>query len=168
MKNTVKKLLALLLAVIMTLSVVACGEKKPAGTSGNEGGTTPDEKTHLYDLADYEIIYSNKLSNRAGDAVIALAAKVSDGTDVEKIPAIDRITDPVAKELLVGATDRPESAEALALVTNDDSFVIKTIGDKLVINAKNDMVLIAGLEYLKNLMAKQSFGFASGFFHTTG
>ena len=161
MKNAGKKLLAILLAAILTLSVVACGGKKPADSNAGNGGvnTPPGNKTYLYDLADYEVIYSNKLSNRAGDAVTALAARISDGTDVEKIPAIDRITAPVEKEILIGATDRPESEEALALVTNDDSFVIKTIGNKLVINAKNDMVLISGLEYLKTLVTKQGFGF---------
>ena len=158
MKNVSRRLLTLLLVLIMCISLAACGEKDPAGSENNGENETPDDKTYLYNLSDYSIVYSNQISNRAADAVTSLASRISDGTEVEMIPLIDRITDVGEKEILVGPTNRPESEEALALATNDETFVIKTFDNCIVINSKNDSVLIAAMEYFKELVTKQGFG----------
>lgn len=153
------KILALLLSVILVLSLVACDGKKPAETPGGNGGDTPpSDKTSQYELADYSIIYSNQLSNRTADAITSLASKLSDGLGGEFIPAIDRITQETEKEILIGGTDRPESAEVLSLITDDNTFIIKTVGNKIVINAKSDTVLITGVSYFTKLVAEKGYG----------
>ena len=47
-----KKILALILALVMALSLVACGEKQPAGNEGDEGDKTPTVITNADEIAD--------------------------------------------------------------------------------------------------------------------
>jgi beta-lactamase superfamily II metal-dependent hydrolase len=58
------------------------------------------------------------------------------------------ITEEIAnsKEILIGNTTRPESAAALEGV-NNTSFVIKVIGNKIVINAEKTTILLNAIQY---------------------
>ena len=157
MKNT-NKLLALLLALVLLLSCIACGEKTPDGSTPN----TPDGPSDaplVHDLSTYSIVYSNKVANRTTDAVTMLAANFSSDLGGEGIPFIDIITDPTENEILIGQTNRPESAEALESLTADDTFVIKTVGTKIVINAQSDELLISAINYFSKLVRENNYGF---------
>ena len=50
-----------------------------------------------------------------------------------------------AREILVGHTNRPESDEALGMIGNTE-YIICAIGEKIVINANTDELIIAGIE----------------------
>ena len=163
MKTILKKVILIVLAAALVLPFAACGGKKPPETSGTSKndteGNNPGSEAPMYDIKDYAIVYTNKIGNPAVDAVASLATRLSEGTGVEFIPMTDNITKPDQKEILIGNTTRPESAEALALLTDDDSFVIKGYDDCIVINAKNDAVLICAIDYFKNLCIEKCFGF---------
>ncbi len=67
--------------------------------------------------------------------------------------AFSRITDDAVPadssryEILVGPTNRPESQMALAFANGVDGFVVKAIGNKLVINAYTNNGLVKAIEY---------------------
>ena len=162
MKNPLKKVLILLLALVMCASVVACGEKTPETSTPNQDTPTPDgpsTKEPVHKLVDYSVVYSNKASFFANEAVSALASTLSTVKGETALANIDMITDPTDKEILIGDTNRPESAEAAALITDDATFVIKTIGDKIVINAKDQDVLHVAVNYFSKISKEKAFVF---------
>lgn len=169
MKKERKRLVALFLALILLLSFAACGEKTPDNTTQNTPSTpnTPDDPAPdpdpevIYDLREYTVVYSHKIYMRTLDAVNALAATLSDELGIEYAPKIDAAAESTGKEILVGDTNRPESAQALALVTDDETFVIKTVGDKIVINAKNNAMLILAINHFVKMAEENMFSFAS-------
>ena len=152
--------MALVLALVLVIPfAAACNDKTPevSTPANNQTGTgTPEVK---YDLKDYAIVYSNKIGYYPTEAANALANNLADEFGKNYMPSPDAIAAEQECEILIGDTKRPESAEALELVKNDDSFVIKTINGKIVINAKTYEVLtVAVCKADGRWICKSSYG----------
>ena len=155
------RIIALILALVTVLSFAACGGKTPEASTPNQGNTpdTPSEQGSVHKLSEYSVVYSNKINYIATEAVGSLASALADVKGEVTVANIDTITDPVAKEILVGDTNRPESAEALALLTDDTTFVIKTVGEKIVINSKDPNALNIAVNHFLALAKENKFSF---------
>ncbi len=61
--------------------------------------------------------------------------------------------EPVKNEILVGDTNREESK---SVTVEGDNYIIKVVGDKLVVKGGSDLATRAGLEYLYNEIKKSA------------
>lgn len=130
----------LLMAALMCLCMW-CGcetpePETPKLTLMSEGGT------------QYMIVRSDMAS--ATSAVTKLAVKMAGAFREVSGQSIDVTTDYEKEdgpyEILVGKSDRPEYKEALASLTDDNGYVIRAVGDKIVIAAKRDAALTEAVE----------------------
>ena len=141
MKKTITKLVAVLLAAVHILALCACGGSVSSSTPAKtDTPTLPEDETPKFNIYDYSVIYSNQLNTKATEAAEELALLM---TGSEFNAKIDKVTDPTELEILIGETNRPESAEALALA-KDGGFVwcgsfLGAIGDEKIIK-KNQIV----------------------------
>ena len=97
-------------------------------------------------LGDYRILYSTVTSqalNTQTATHLSAAIKAATG----KTPALDTAgTGSDAKLILVGDTGRAESDAALAAI-GGEGFIIRVVGDTLVIVGSNDVQTAAGVAY---------------------
>ena len=136
-------LIATLLAAITLLSLFACN--KPDDPQKTEKVTL--------DLSAYKVVRPEKASARLRTAAIevrrSLYAFNADAVIEEDWLPPDTAPDDAAFEILIGATNRPQSAEALNAAGENGSaqYVIAVIGNKIVINGTNEDAVILGAEY---------------------
>ena len=162
----IRFLLVVLCLVLSVSALSACGdtgngnETTGSSESTGAGNTTAGEETtaapvtqikiNVGDYALYIPETSGANETAAADALVAavqekLGAEFkSTGTDFVSNPAD---IDPNAYEFLIGATNRPESADALNDLGGKVGFVVKLAGNKLVINATAPALLDEAVQY---------------------
>ena len=141
-------LFALMLVLVLTCSVfVSCNDDAGSSdttTAPNADTTLPaiDPNTPVdIDLVAYNIIYPSSWDESAIANIKPLTSAIEKATGGFANATTDNLADGVtadqvasAKEILIGDTNRPESAQALADASTN-SYVIAVIGNKIVINA---------------------------------
>ena len=126
MKKMTKTILVIL---ALGASVFSC-DKKP---SEPVLPTDPDKLLVVVDgISSYSIAFAGNMDNAKG-----LAAALKDKTGVE-MAYYRETTKTEALEILLGRTARHETAEALSALGGKQGFVIKPVGEKLVIAGTND------------------------------
>ena len=144
----------LIILVLLTVIVTSVFSSCTASDNPGEGSNDPVAVKIPFPITEYRVVRPE----RAPEEVIVGAASVRRHINSllsdETIDIIDDwvkggvITDEIAdaKEILIGNTTRPESAAALEGV-DPTSFVIKVIGNKIVINAEKTTILLNGIDY---------------------
>ena len=146
-----KKLILLTLTLLVGMALFAC---KPSNTVG-----TPDysEKTMLLlsdgGTASVQIIRSDVLNTQSNEVKCAVkmmnAIKEKAGVDVTIGTDYSGAygTPEMSCEILVGKTERPESAQAMEKLAGlDDQYLICVINQKICIVGKDDRGLQAGTQ----------------------
>lgn len=144
----------LLCLLMLAAAMTACGKANTGeDTSLNEETTTsaPEVNALQIDISQYALIRPELCPQAVVDATANFNKAVIEKTGAKFAKFTDDFVrneseiDPNAYEILVGATNRPESAEALKDVSL--GFVIKKIGNKIVINASVSSMLEEALTY---------------------
>ena len=161
----IRVLIALLMATLMILGVVGltgCQEEPDVldDDQSDESETeAPPPEIALVEngKAVYTVIYPATADNTVLAAKDRLLKIIEDATGV-KLPSKSdylrpgQTRDENAKEILLGKTDYTETSDALANMCADE-YVMKAVGNKIVITSHNDSYLIAAMNYLsKNLI----------------
>lgn len=111
-----------------------------------------------YPITEYTVIRSEHAPQEVVVAAVSLRKHINNLLNDSTIPIYDDwvkggiITEEIAnsKEILIGRTTRSESDQALEGV-DSTSFVIKVIGNKIVINAEKTTILLNAIDYfIKN------------------
>lgn len=153
-----KKLLALLLAIVLLISMVACGDEKPpvSGTTAPPANnadtapvTTPEDGPKVFltaDIKNFKIAYSTEVSEDTIAAANDLADRINKKWDV-KIPVTsDFILESNKQqkewenEILIGETNRPASAEFGSKLRQND-YGYGYVDGKIVIYGGNDAAI---------------------------
>lgn len=147
------KVFSLIVAFILSLSIItSCSP-----SDDPEASTEIQEEqviTVPYDIAEYTVIRPEKTVEEVVYSAVSLRKHIN-GLLGETIVKINDdwvkggvLTDEVAqaKEILVGNTTRPESKQALEGV-DPTSYVIKVVGNKIVINASKTSLVVNGVQY---------------------
>ncbi len=151
MKKTLKNVvLMLLIASFVLVSFASCNGNKKTGTTGDE----EKEKTTT-DISGYKIIRPDSMSNDYTKYVSSFKQYVKDFTGADLDVKNDwhnpnEALDESASEILIGATNRTATATAKAeLDKNEDenAYIIRTEGNKIVILGKNDDATAHAIKY---------------------
>ena len=162
MKKTAKLLLALMLSACL-LGAVSCGnipDSTPSTESESDSETTetvPDRCVLLNEdgTSPYTFVYEDKRYDLMAKPTVqlkkaietALGTQMNIATDFLDKKSIEEFAD--TPEILIGATNRPESEKALEYIT-DDTYVIMMIGSKLVIRGADNNSTIQAMQYFED------------------
>ena len=135
------------------------GGETTGGGSNQEttGGTTADETTAQPEsglkVSDFSVYYPADAEANVKEAAEVLVSRTEDalGTAYKSV-GVDTVMneaeiDPNAYEILIGATNRPESAQALDALGGKAGYVVKMIGNKIVIHASYDALIDEAVMY---------------------
>ena len=130
-----KKVLSLILCLCMLAGTVvlfaSCGGKSVA-------------------LGEYKVVFATNVSAYSKDKAKELATviKQSTGTspETEGVKSTDEVTKGEGKEILVGNTNRPESADVLGSI-DGHGYAIVPKGDKIVINGTTPLLTAMAVDY---------------------
>ena len=166
---TIKRILALIFALIMTLSLVACGGESETETTAPETTKAIPETTaevidsdlHIVEggasewalirpeiSTEYEVSAMQSLRNLVKEKY-GITMKLD--TDGKRMPGSDP-----EYQILIGRTDEPESADAIAFIDSigagNATFVIEAREKRLVIVATNISMYEKAIKYLEENM----------------
>lgn len=163
MLKRVSRLAALLLCVGLVFVGSACG-KSNEETDLPETTAAPETEAPLPDIvlnADFRLVRPEEAGQALIDAVVSLRETIQKKSGLMLLPASDWIhpreenpTIPTT-EILIGATNRPESAAAAKGLRWDD-YVITAAEGKLVILGGSEEATIAAIRYFKNKFAEMT------------
>ena len=151
MKKPIKTLCIFISIICLVLCFAACNAEVP----GIDPDTSePKAETVALPITEYTLIRPEKAPTELIYATVSLRKHINSFLGDFSLPITDDwvkggvIPDELlnAKEILVGNTNRPESAQALEGV-DPTSYVIKVIGNKIVINAEKTSILYAAIEH---------------------
>ena len=141
-----KKRIFAFLAAVLLLLLTACKSDQP-------GGETPAVEQIAADaLPDYQIVVPVTMSSEERTALTQLTKSVYASFGVLLTVVNDDLTQPGEKEILIGETDRAESAEAKKTLKYDDYF-IGIMNGKLVVRGGSASATAAALLKLKDSVA---------------
>lgn len=151
MKNN-KKLLSFALILILCLTVLTM--LSSCNKDGNDGEGTTGDPNNVQFITEFPVYngtaYAGKIIYAAGtgDCSETLAAALKDkfGTNPETATDTSTPADSATLEILIGSTNRTESAAPANVDGNDAWYHIGLVGNKLVINASNSYMLGLAVE----------------------
>ena len=153
-----KKRLILLLCAILSLTLlVSCGSDANTTIGTEEDTQAPQTQSGLTLIQDgssvYSIIYDDALElySECQD----LKAAIFNAYSVNMFPKKSSATEIGEYEILIGQTNRPESAQLQAEI-GEDEYAIKTIGKKIVITSLTERGIIAGIKDFANMYVSAS------------
>ncbi len=153
-KKFLKSFFLVLLAMLMCVNLFAC-KKDGDGTNGDGSQPTEDPGIPLtVDFSKYIIIRPVTGGAQVSNASASLYKKMQNAGINIKLSddwlKAGETPDENAYEILLGATNRSQSEEALNSIPEDKTFVIKFYEKKIVINAKNNIALLVAIDYFCN------------------
>lgn len=137
------------LVILLLLSaLLASCQKKPDNPDPHESDTDAPQKISI-DLSEYSIVRPQDASQATIQAAVSLRTELS-----KLIPKIQLSDDWYAegsydtesKEILIGATNREESVQALDTLP-EGCFSVTVMGNKIVISAHHELLLSEAVRY---------------------
>ena len=162
-----KKLIAMFLCLAMMLSMfVACngnGGNNTEDPTETQGSKKPNQETEkpadpllVEHLADYQIIYPEMdVSTEVSGAIRELrnAIKTKFGVTLDMKSDFINQKNPIeAREILIGKTNRSETATAYAKAPRVDDYAVQIVDEKLVVIASTDEMLVLVLQSVINII----------------
>ena len=161
-----KRSIVILLILAMMLSICACGQSAPATEPtqqvSNEPTNPPAEPITVAagGATEFRIIFAEGASNDIQNTVAYLQEQLAALTGAEFKAMEDMAVSSKAEsfEILVGATDRAASKDALSGMTGSGDYLVKVDGNKIVLAGMLDMgVQEAAEKLIADLSAQSDF-----------
>lgn len=167
MKTYFLRIVALLMIALLCLSLcVACGkdspgasdpsvqdpEDQPGGNPDQEPGDPPDEDVPMLDIikdgvTNYVVIRPDQCDASLKTSASLLQRALKAIGNVKDFPIKTDYEAATSYEILLGNTNRPESAD-VATRLGDNDYRIEVVGEKLVIVGRDDTAIAYGVRYL--------------------
>jgi len=148
--KVMKKILLILLVFSLTLGLFSCKGEEQTILETDETTTEPAVETGLSFL-DYAVVRTADVGEAGVEKTAALYDKLSklSGNFNDFYTDKDRSAKSDVKEILIGATNRPESEEISKQLAGDE-YAIAVVGNKLVIVGSNNSLLLVAIDYFVN------------------
>ena len=166
-------LLSRSLALIMLVMSSAALFASCDGTGSPSDSTDTGAPKTVFDLNEYTLIRPEYLSSTLLKKIVAFRTNLSEATNSQIAISEDwvkgGITDEViaAKEILVGRTNRPQSAEAIESLPDPTCYVIKVSGNKIVINSASDSAIERAIDHFMTLVSGGQLALEENFLYTS-
>ncbi len=152
-----KKILVFILMLCLFIPFAACSKNDSTGTDTPDTSSkkpTPTVKIAFNVVKGqstvYRIVYNEKLASQS--AYLNLQDAFMNVYSTRVFPEPDSRNDAIETEILIGNTNRAESAELLKSLSKDE-YGIKLINQKIVINAHTDQGIKTGVaEFISKYM----------------
>ena len=136
----IKRSILVLLACVLACGSISCKKKQEV-----------EEPIPSLSFLDYAVIRPEKASVKLLDEISVFYGNLMSVSGQSNLYESDLLSpgaesDPNAKEILIGHTNRPETKEALSKLEGNE-YVIAVIGNKIVITGKTDSITVAALRY---------------------
>ncbi len=159
-----KKALSLLFILLcVSALLVSCGDTADTGTeadtSADTSSDTGSEESKGISLIgsgeneNYQIIYDDAMSIYA--ACQDLKSAIYDAYSVNIFPQKSSATEISEREIIIGNTNRPESAQLLSEIAEDE-YAIKLINNKVVINSSTDRGIKGAIKEFISMYVSES------------
>ncbi|MBQ7010819.1 MAG: hypothetical protein IJN63_03845, partial [Clostridia bacterium] len=152
-------LVTLILATAFLVSCNATEVPEISGTQATETAAPSDggalQMVNENGKTDYSIIISENAGSRVRTAVGNMRSYFVNAFGTQIFMKEDANTEEKATEILIGQTNRPESAAALAALEKN-SYSITVNGSKIVIAATSDEGLESAIELFVNIYLKNN------------
>ena len=138
----IKKRILSILSLMLAIVTCACSSGVD-GPSDTDVADVPEKEIVLFGGSeDYKIIYSETANSNVKSLLTQMGASAKDATGKAAGYATDtsKSNEEAEREILLGVTKRAESESALAEMSGF-GYVVKFVGEKLVITASNDSLL---------------------------
>ena len=158
--NKLKKLLIVVLILSLVVGLFACKNDEQNSESSD---TTADVIIDLISFLDYAVVRTDKVSDGLGDSISQMYLKLTALSGKDNIFTTDYLEngqepDSEAKEILIGNTNRPETAQILAQLSNNE-YAVAVVGNKIVIVGYVDNITDMALAYfVENYLSEGSDG----------
>ena len=150
-----KRTILIILALCLAVGMMSC-KKKDTG-NGEESQTEPVVET--FSFLDYSVVRTEKISTVLLEDVVN-AYKLLIGLSGQENALSDdflsegQTPDAEAKEILIGHTNRPETAEVLAKLSKNE-YAVAAVGNKIVIVGAVDSITAVALDYFVDTYLKE-------------
>lgn len=149
-----KKIFSVVLALLLLVCVLS--SCKGNGNKGDDTNNVPLENIEV-DLSEYRIVYSKENSSVAKKQASELQAIIKNAVSIEPELTKDDEDNAQDKEILVGMTDREQSADIYKKI-NGRGYAIGVIGEKIIITAYDGELLSEAFVYFGEAYLKNSNG----------
>lgn len=144
------RLLPALSALLITLSFISCGGGESQITTTDGTKKEEDPASEFLNLSECAVIYGASDPSASASSAKKIKAQMLSKTEIWTTCSDDR-SDPVEYEILVGNTNRPESAEASQQLSGSGhTFAIMRMGGKIAIVGSDEDAIIRGCQYFTN------------------
>lgn len=164
LKRSLVSSLLILLSILLALGTVGCTPTVPDnGDPTDTNDATTESKTeettevplNLKDFFggapdEYTVVYSSKAPSSVNRAAKGLAMSISARYDTTVRSRADSMVEASKskKEILIGTTNRSESTKAEAELKNDNDFIIRWKGTRLIVIGKTAAATNRAVDYL--------------------
>ena len=138
------RIFVMLLCLALAVAVFASCD---SGSNGN----TPGGETEKITVANTVILIPSAENSSVSEAAAILVAALKQYTGADAVLKTDvELENNDVCEILIGATNRSQSADALSELNGQSGFVVKRVGNKIVINATADTMIDDAVNYFVN------------------
>lgn len=160
-----KRVVSFIICLTMLLGLVSCDWLGSSQASQSGDGADTGEAVERIKLVEngkavYTVVYPNDADPAVLSAMRAFINKVKEVTGVTLPDKSDYVRfgqarDPDAKEILFGKTTYDETQEILSGLYADE-YVMKAVGNKIVIVSTEDSYLLAAVNYFSKNLIEQN------------
>ncbi|MBR2907197.1 MAG: hypothetical protein IKC26_04050 [Clostridia bacterium] len=144
------RIFALLLCLVLAVAVFVACDSSSGGDETTTGGQQ-GANTETVTVSNAVIVSSASADSDTSAAVQILVDAIRQYTGVDATVKTDaELEDATKTEILVGATNRAQSAGVLADLNGQSGYVVKKVDNKIVINATNVMMIDDAVNYFVN------------------
>ena len=130
----------ILITLLSVFALSSCRSDSSTDTTNAEESTTSEQIIPITVVKDkktaYVIIYPEKGTREERSFALELSVAIKKATGAKIGYGADKKTEPTEHEILIGNTSRPETAQAIALM-GDNDYIIAAINEKIVFYSKS-------------------------------
>ena len=138
--------------LIAALILFACADGRAKDSEANASSERESDPgaTLTCALSDYTIVRGDSSGNPVLKQALNLRSAVRSKANIDLPLSTDFTPDEGAPEILIGMTNRKESIELAGALTESTKFILKAVGNKIVILAGTQKGLAEAVTYLTN------------------
>ncbi|MBE6673215.1 MAG: hypothetical protein E7599_06820, partial [Ruminococcaceae bacterium] len=138
--------------LIAALILFACADGRAKDSEANAPSESESDPgaTLTCALSDYTIVRGDSSGNPVLKQALNLRSAVRSKANIDLPLSTDFTPDEGAPEILIGMTNRKESIELAGALTESTKFILKAVGNKIVILAGTQKGLAEAVTYLTN------------------